>query len=199
VAEYSVFADDSIPESDYEVEAVAPDPLSDVPVEELLADAEKLRSGGRNAEAVDLLDKHSKNDCYAAHKGLLFYGIAEIKADSGLMDEAEEWCRKALEQDVSSAQAHFLLGQIMLQSGDDADAIGHVRNAIFLDSTFIMAHVVLGNIYMKCDDKLAAKRHFRIAMQELGRLENVEVVPYSDGTTAGRLLEMVRLVQSNLG
>ncbi|NDV28708.1 protein-glutamate O-methyltransferase CheR [Desulfovibrio sp. JC010] len=181
------------------------EPLTEGPVSEagtdgagLLDEARGLRSQGELSGAVDMYktilgQDHGRDVCAAAS-----LGIARIKADSGLADEAAVWCRRAIELDRVDPGAHFLLGQISLQQGDRDKALAEMRNAVFLDSGFIMAHVLLGNIYQENSDKNGAMRHFRIALQELGKAEQDEAVPFSDGTTAGRLLEMVRLVQDNL-
>lgn len=92
----------------------------------------------------------------------------------------------------------FLLGQICFQQGDFSTALAHMRNAVFLNSEFIMAHFLLGNIYLEQNDRNGALRHFRISMQELEKMDQDDPVPCSDNVTAGRLMEMVRLVQQQL-
>ncbi|CCO25160.1 CheR family methyltransferase [Maridesulfovibrio hydrothermalis] len=157
-----------------------------------------LREQGDNAGALNLLKETLRLEISRVDRSAVLLSIAEINADGGLLDEALEWCQRSIELDRVAPYPHFLLGQIMMQQGDFAGAVAEVRNAIFLDSGFIMAHVVLGNIYMTRNDASAAARHFRISLQELEKVDQEELVPYSDGTTAGRLLEMVELVQSNL-
>ncbi|WP_421901237.1 CheR family methyltransferase [Maridesulfovibrio sp.] len=165
----------------------------------LLKQAEGLRMHGDTFEAVSVYKRVAEQENPREIKAAAFLGIAWIKADSGLADEAAQWCAKALELDRVSPCAHFLLGQICFQQGDLATALAHMRNAVFLDSEFIMAHFLLGNIYMENNDTNGAARHFRISMQELEKMDQDEPVPCSDGITAGRLMEMVRLVQQQLG
>ncbi|WP_245577088.1 CheR family methyltransferase [Maridesulfovibrio zosterae] len=166
---------------------------------DFIAEAEKLRRIGDKSGALTLLRRSLDTGLSRDKKVAVLYALAEINADSGMLDDAAYWCKQAIEADKVSAEPHFMLGQIKMQQGDLDGAVAEVRNAIFLNSGFIMAHVVLGNIYMSCSDKLSAMRHFRIALQELDRLEHDEIIPYSDGTTAGRLKEMVKLVNNNIG
>lgn len=158
----------------------------------------RLREQGDNAGALIQFKMALDTDLSRSDEAQILFDIAQINADSGLMNEAELWCERAIALDRVAPQFHFLLGQIKAQQGNLQGAIAEVRNAVFLDSGFIMAHVVLGNIYMERSENAAAGRHFRISLQELDRMESDEIVPCSDGTTAGRLIEMVRLVQSNL-
>ncbi|WP_319761221.1 CheR family methyltransferase [Maridesulfovibrio sp.] len=165
---------------------------------EFLRRAFGLRLQGNLSGAVDtyklILDQdHDRNTRTSA-----FLGIAGIKADSGFADEAYMWCERAIELDRMNPGAYFLLGQVHLQLGDRDRALSAMRNAAFLDSGFIMAHVMLGNIYHDNGDRNAAMRYFRIAIQELEKVDQGEPVPFSDGTTSGRLLEMVRLILDDL-
>ncbi|TIH13533.1 chemotaxis protein CheR [Marinifilum sp. JC120] len=164
----------------------------------LFEQAEKLRELGDTAGALAQYEVIAEQDIYYEFRADAFLGIAGIKADSGLADEAALWCAKVLELDRVSARAHFLLGQISLQQGNPDKALAQMRNAVFLESEFIMAHVLLGNIYMESGDSNGALRHFRISMQELEKMDQDEPVPCSDSTTAGRLKEMVGLVQKKL-
>lgn len=183
-------------------EPVTPEPpvqLSDaVDGKGLLDQGDSLRVQGDTVGAAALYKKVAALDCPRELKAAAYLGIAGIKADSGFAEDAALWCGRAIELDRVCPSAYFLLGQISLQQGDRDKALAHMRNAIFLDSEFIMAHVLLGNIYMEIDDKNAALRHFRISMQELEKMDQDEPVPCSDNTTAGRLVEMVRLVQQQL-
>lgn len=158
----------------------------------------RLYENGDNVGALIQFKRVLDTDISRSDKAKILFAVAQINADSGLTEEAAIWCERAIDLDRVAPQAHFLLGQIKVQQGDLKRAITEVRNAVFLDSGFIMAHVVLGNIYTELNDKGAAERHFRISLQELGRMEYSEVVPFSDETTAGRLIEMVRMMQRNI-
>ncbi|WP_320176213.1 CheR family methyltransferase [Maridesulfovibrio sp.] len=164
----------------------------------LLKQAEQVWMQGDTFKAVSLYKEVVEHENPREIKAAAFLGIARIKADSGLADEAARWCVKALELDRVSPCAHFLLGQICFQQGDLGTALAHMRNAVFLDSEFIMAHFLLGNIYLEKNDSNGALRHFRISVQELEKMDQDESVPCSDNVTAGRLMEMVHLVQQQL-
>jgi chemotaxis protein methyltransferase CheR len=208
-ADLIVEEDRFVPEWDLAVEELlaVPEPVVDdniPPAQEkdgnlLLERAAIQRSTGNLSGAVEvyreiLAHDYGRDICIAA-----LLGIAGVKADSGFADEAGQWCERAIELDRVNPRAHFLLGQIFLQQEKRERAVTEMRNAVFLDSGFIMAHVLLGNIYLESSDKNAAIRHFRIAIQELDKMEHEDPVPFSDRTTAGRLLEMVRLVRDSIG
>ncbi|WP_319780362.1 CheR family methyltransferase [Maridesulfovibrio sp.] len=169
----------------------------DVDGAELLEQGRNLRLQGDFAGALACYEKNIGQEHAQDIRAAALLEIAGVKADSGFADEAARWCERAIELDRIAPQAHFLLGQICLQQGDRDRAVAEMRNAVFLDSGFIMGHVLLGNVYLENKDKNAALRHFRIALQELEKVEHDETVPFSDNITAGRLMEMVRLVKDH--
>ncbi len=160
--------------------------------------AGQLRIDGDPAGAMNLLKKSLETELSRACRSEIYYAMAEIKADAGLLDEASACCGRSIDLDRIAPKAHFLLGQIKMLQGCPEGAISELRNAVFLDSGFVMAHVMLGNIYTEQNDFSVASRHFRIAMQELQTVDGTEIVPHSDGTTAAVLMDMIRIVQQNL-
>ncbi|OEU67778.1 MAG: chemotaxis protein CheR [Desulfovibrio sp. S3730MH75] len=158
-----------------------------------------LRAKGDNSGALSLLKKILDEDLTQTIKADVLSVIAGIKADSGLLDEAVHWCEKSIEVDKVLPEPHFLLGQIRMNQGDFESALSELRKAVYLDSSFVMAHFALGNIYLSKDDKGSASRHFRIALQELNKIDKDSLVPHSDGTVAGRCIEMIELVKNNVG
>ncbi|SDL04791.1 chemotaxis protein methyltransferase CheR [Maridesulfovibrio ferrireducens] len=157
-----------------------------------------LREKGDYAAALSLLKRSLDNNLPRSTAAEVLLAIAEIKADSGLLDEAAHWCNKSIEADRVASYPHFLLGQIRMAEGDFDAALCEIRKAVFLDGSFIMAHFVLGNIYLSQKDNSAAARHFRISLQELEKIDKDMPVPHSDRATAGRLIEMIKLVKNNI-
>ncbi|WP_291329754.1 CheR family methyltransferase [Desulfovibrio sp. UCD-KL4C] len=164
------------------------------PVEE----ARALRKRGDYAAALSCLQEALESNLPRNVAAKVLFAIAEIKADSGLLDEAVNWCIKAIEIDRVAPSPHFLLGQIKMSEGDLAGAQAELRKAIFLDSSFVMAHFVLGNIYLSQKNNSAAARHFSISLQEVEKIDKNTAIPHSDGITAGRLAEMIKLVKNNI-
>ncbi len=164
------------------------------PVEE----ARDLRKRGDTVAALSCLQKALNSNLPRSVTAEVLFAVAQIKADSGLLDEAVNWCIKAIEADRVAPSPHFLLGQIKMSEGDLDGAQAEMRKAIFLDSSFVMAHFVLGNIYLSQKNNSAAARHFSISLQEIEKIDKDITIPHSDGTTAGRLAEMIKLVKNNI-
>lgn len=163
--------------------------------DDFLKIAAELRVQSDFAGAMDVLSSALKRDLGNDEESAVLFAMAGIMADSGRLDESSRCCEQAIELDRLAPGPHFLLGQIRMLQERSGEAVSELRNAIFLDPGFVMAHVMLGNYFMEGANCPAASRHFRIAVQELRKLDAAEIVPYSDGTTAAGLLDMIRVVQ----
>ncbi len=186
---------DSYSESPDEISENTNNSSASNPVEDACA----LRAKGDNVGALSLLKKSLDDNLARDTKAEVLSVIAGIKADSGLLDEAVYWCEKSIAEDRVASEPHFLLGQIRMNQGDFESALSELRKAVYLDSSFVMAHFALGNIYLSKQDKGSALRHFRIALQELKKIDKDSQVPHSDGTAAGLCIEMIELVKNNVG
>lgn len=85
--------------------------------------------------------------------------------DTGEIDKAEQYYRKALVLEPSNAEAHFKLGNILLKTNCLAAAEACYLNAIKYAPDFVKAHYNLGNTF-KYQGKLSeAERSYRTALK----------------------------------
>ena len=66
------------------------------------------------------------------------------------------------------------------------------RKALYLAPDHILTHLALGNLFLRGGKAAWARRHFKSAAALLKRHEQQDVLPDSEGMTAGRLEEIVR-------
>ncbi len=112
-------------------------------------------------------------------------------ANLGMLDEALAWCKKAVSSEVVNPLYHYLTATVLLEKGMSDEAVRSLKNALYLDHRFVLPYFVLGNIMLgKGNDKLATK-YFKNASDLSSSLKPDEVLPESDGMTAGRLVEIV--------
>lgn len=119
-------------------------------------------------------------------------------ADRGRLDDAVAWCERAVAADKLNPQYHYLLGTIEQERGRHDAAARSLVRALYLDPDFVPAHFTLGNLRLSQDQQRDAERHFDIALALLRAQPRDEVLPESDGLTAGRLVEIIESVRANL-
>jgi chemotaxis protein methyltransferase CheR len=130
----------------------------------------------------------AKNQCLGA-KDLIEH--ARRHADQGHLEEASQWCDKAVSQDRTNAAAYYLWAVVREEQGRLDEAGQLFRKALYYQPKLFLAHYALGNVALKQRRPRDARKHFSNALDILAACRRDDVVPQSGGLTAGRLREMV--------
>jgi chemotaxis protein methyltransferase CheR len=150
--------------------------------------AESLYQQGRYAEAVDMLrasiDQH-------ASEPAAFSLLARALANLGNLADARAWCDRWIAADKLDPAAHYLLAVVLLEEGDAEQARASLQRALYLRPDFVLAHFGLGNLARGRGKSDESQRHFANALHLLGSYQPNDLLPESDGLTAGRLTETI--------
>ena len=121
--------------------------------------------------------------------------VAEVKklANAGRLEEAGRACAAALDRFREHAELHYLHAVLVAQAGQFPESARAAKRAIYLDRSMVVAHLALGSALLRSDRRSAAARAFATASRLLSAMAPDEIVPFSDGEPAGRLLEMTRV------
>jgi chemotaxis protein methyltransferase CheR len=120
------------------------------------------------------------------------------QANEGRHAEAAETVTRAIDRLGASPELLYLHAVLLLQSGHAADAAAAARRALYMDRSLVVAHLTLGEAQRRLGNMDGARRALRNAMSLLSSLEPHTIVSASDGETAGRLAELVRVKLSLL-
>lgn len=112
-------------------------------------------------------------------------------ANLGDLEGAQEWCEKAIASDKLSPGLRYLLATILLEQGRGTEARRAMRETLYLDDGFVLAHFALGNLARQEGDTIESRKHLARALAALRRLSPEEIVPESEGMTAGRFAEVI--------
>jgi len=160
------------------------------PKRTLYEEALALYEQCRYEEAVDkilFLLSHNKIDSKA------FTLLARAYANQGKLSEALEWCEKAIVADKLNPGCHYLLATILQERGRVEEAVVSLKRALYFDQNFVLAHFALGNLNQQQGKFKEAKKHFKNALSLLNAYPHEDILPESEGITAGRLMEIIRL------
>jgi chemotaxis protein methyltransferase CheR len=150
--------------------------------------AASLHEHGRSVEAADAL-----LPSFAGHQPdpRAFSVVARALANQGRLTEALACCDRWIAADKMDAAGHYLRAVVLLELGHQDDARGALQRVLYLEPTFVLAHFALGSLARSRDRHDEADRHFANTLDLLGRLLPHDVLPESDGLTAGRLTETI--------
>jgi chemotaxis protein methyltransferase CheR len=161
------------------------------PYEEALADYREGRYADAAATLQVLFDADRSEGHGPGGAGSALALMARIDANRGELDQAVQWAQKAIAADKVNPGFYHLLATIVEEQNRPTDAVAALKRALYLDPAFIMAHFALGHIALHEKGRKDADRHFLNAATLLARMPKDEVVPESEGVTAGRLLEII--------
>ncbi len=121
--------------------------------------------------------------------------LVKTKANLGKLDEAGALCKETLETDKLDTGMYFLMATILQEQGKDKEAIFSLNRALYVESDFVLASFFLGNLTMKSGENTTSLKHFKNALNILAKLNPEEILPESDGMTAGRLTEIISSIK----
>jgi chemotaxis protein methyltransferase CheR len=153
------------------------------------AAAASLYEQGCYTEAADtLLNWIAQND---APNPPVFSLLARALANQGKLADALTWCDRWVAADKIDACGHYLRAVVLQELGDAVQARRSLQRATYLRPEFVLAHFALGNLARAGGRNDEADRHFNNASRLLAACPPDDVLPESDGLTAGRLTEII--------
>jgi chemotaxis protein methyltransferase CheR len=171
---------------------VQPSPLKEEPVvvdalRGPVAAAASLYHEGRYAQAADVLLSAFAESLPEEPAAVSL--LARALANQGRLADALAWCDRWLAADKLDAAGHYLRAIVLLEQGDWEQARASLQRAIYLDHRFVLAHFALGNLARSRGNTGEADKHFANTLHLLRGYRPDDLLPESDGLTAGRLAE----------
>ena len=117
---------------------------------------------------------------------------ARLLADRGNLAAALALCDQATAADALDRSAHFLRAEVLLEQGSLEEARRSLERVLYLDPDFVLAHFLIGHIALRQARGLEARRHFENVLSLVKAYAPGELLPESEGMTAGRVEEIVR-------
>ena len=147
---------------------------------------------GRYAEVENVISGWTEHEL-SNPKALTL--LARICANQGKLDDAEMWCEKAIIADKCCAVNYYLLATIVMEKDLIEEAVSLLKRALYLDPHFALANFVLASLLMRIGNRKTAKKYLDNAFNLIAARNADEVVPESEGMTAGRLLEIISVMK----
>jgi chemotaxis protein methyltransferase CheR len=147
-----------------------------------------LYERGRYEEAQQILGTLLSQNGNDAQAMLL---LARAYANQGKLAAALAWCDKAIAADKTAARAYYLQATILLEQGSLPEALFALKQTVYADPQFVLAHFSLGNLALTQGKLRESEKHFESVLLLLAQYEPADIVPESEGFSAGRLREIL--------
>jgi chemotaxis protein methyltransferase CheR len=117
--------------------------------------------------------------------------LARTYANQGKLPAALVLCDKAIAADKMAARAHYLRATILQEQGSLPEALLAFKQTVYAEPEFMLGHFALGSLALKQKRLKESERHFANLLLLLARYAPGDIVPESEGLSAGRLREMI--------
>jgi len=112
-------------------------------------------------------------------------------ANQGKLTEAITLCEKAIAANKLDPTIYYLQATIHQEQNQTDEAIASLKRTMYLDPDFVLPYYSLGNIYFHQGNLAGAKKNYRNVLSILEKIKQDEILPESEGLTAGRLKEII--------
>ncbi len=145
-----------------------------------------LYQGESYIKAAKILSEEGE----AALDGKAFHLLAHTCLNQGKLEEALQWNEKALTTDGLNFSFHYFRAVILEKKHLPEEAMLALRRTLYLAPDFVLAHFEMGNVSWQQGKNKEANKHFENVRALLKNYESDEILPESDGMTAGQLMDI---------
>lgn len=117
--------------------------------------------------------------------------LSRIRANRGGLMEARNLCEKAIAADKMNSGHHYLYATILQELGLAQESSASLKRALYLDQNFVLAHFALGIFALRQGKTRESEKHFENARTALRNYGQDDILPESEGITAGRMEEVL--------
>jgi chemotaxis protein methyltransferase CheR len=122
--------------------------------------------------------------------------LCRIRANQGKLSEARKLLEQAIAEDKLKAELHYLRAMILREQGALEEATASLKRALYLDQDMVLAHFSLANLALRLGKDNDARKHFENTLALLGSYRQDDILPESEGISAGRLTEIIKSISS---
>ncbi len=150
--------------------------------------ARELLEFGHSEEARDMLLELVESKPHQASTCAL---LGQAYANLGCWEEAEHWCREAIQVGKLALNAYYTLALVLQHQGQVTQAIDTMKKVVYIDRHYVPAHFGLADLYHVDGQLSRALKSLDNTNRLLeGRSEDALIVG-AEGITVGRMREAI--------
>jgi len=140
------------------------------------------------------IDKCLHNISHGILSNDIFSILVKSYANLGLMSEGEKIIDKIINTNHATPEMYYIYASLLNEQSKLEQTEVNLKKAIYLNHTHVLSHLMLGNVYQKKGVNNLALKHFKTTINLLSEYNDNEIVPESDGITAGRIKELTEQI-----
>ena len=129
---------------------------------------------------------------------VIFEFLVKSYANAGMLRDGETIINKIISDNLTTPEMYYIYASFLSEQHEEEQAEMMLNKAIYLNHKHILAHLMLGELLVKRDKRHLAIKHYEIVIELLGNYEDFEMVPESDGSTAGGIKALASIMIKKL-
>ena len=161
-----------------------PEPEQTDPLEQARNLLDKGDSEGARALLLPLAESQTDHAPF-------YTTLGQACANLGLWEQAERWCRQAIQIDKLALEAYYTLALVLQHQGQLDQAIDAMKKVIYINHKNALGHFGLADLYRNNGQWPQAQKSLDNARRLLEVHDAQDIIPGSGGITVGRLREAI--------
>lgn len=124
----------------------------------------------------------------------LFSILVHSYANSGLLTDGEKVIAKIMETNHATPEMYYIYATFLNEQHNLEKTEQNLKKAIYLNHKHVLSHLMLGNVFKKNGKRNLAIKHYETTLALLSEYNENEIVPESEGMTAGRIKELTEQI-----
>ncbi|MDD2798454.1 MAG: protein-glutamate O-methyltransferase CheR [Bacteroidales bacterium] len=128
----------------------------------------------------------------------IFTLLIKSLANSGKLKEGNKIIQKIFTSHSATVEMYYIYASFLKEQNEALEAENLLKKAIYLNHEHILSHLMLGELHLKRDNITMAVKHYDTSIQLLNKYSDDEIVPDSDGLTAGGIKALAENILNNM-
>ena len=124
--------------------------------------------------------------------------IVKSFANSGKLKEGDQIIQKIITSYSATAEMYYIYASFLKEQNETDESENLLKKAIYLNHEHTLSHLMLGELFIKQGKTPIAIKHYETVIRLLEKYTDDELVPDSDGLTAGRIKSLAESILVNL-
>ena len=124
----------------------------------------------------------------------IFSYLVKSYANSGLLTDGINVIAKIIDTHPATPEMYYIYANLLNEQNNIEQTELSLKKAIYLNHKHVLSHLMLGNVFKKNGKSNLAIKHFETTIGLLSEYNENEIVPESEGMTAGRIKELTEQI-----
>lgn len=126
----------------------------------------------------------------------VYFKLAQKQADQGFLQQAQEYCEKAITINKLEPNYYYLLATVLIEKGNYPLAIESLKKVLYLEPDFMLAYFHLAKLAYKQGSLTQANKYLNKLLLLLEKCSPNDLIPNT--LDIGRLTEIVKEMIKNI-